>query len=103
MNKRELFPLFFSCLHRVPTRGELFWARHHLVQMKIALAVAHNPYHYMTMQPEATKLRYIVSDLNKEGESLWPIRLTTNVRISCARAVLKTLSSRLNTILKDYP
>jgi hypothetical protein len=102
-NKRELFPLTTKALGRPPTRADLFWTRNHLVQMTDGLNSGMSPYVYMHTLPEGLKLRYIVSDLNSLGSSLWPVRLTTNARIGSARHVLKTLRSRLHTILKDYP
>lgn len=104
MNKKaSLFPLTTSVLGKPPSRADLFWTRSHLIAMTDALNRPLNPYVYMQTIPESTKLRSIVSDLNKSGISLWPVRFTTNLRIASARAALKELRSTLNTILKDYP
>lgn len=104
VNKKALFPLFFGAYGRPPTRGELYWTRGHIQEMKKGLDLSINPYIYMTtLRADASKLRYIVSDLNTEGESLWPHAFTTNVRIAHSKALLKRLSSKLHTILKDYP
>lgn len=103
VSKKDLFPLFFLGMGRVPTREELYWTRIHLSTMRAALAMSLNPYVYIMEQKESTKLRYIISDLNKEGQSLWPVRFTTNIRVVHARSVLRKLSSLLHLILKDYP
>ena len=101
-NKRDLFPLTTRIIGKPPTRQDLYWLRNHLIHMTDSLTQSLNPYVYMTTQPESTKLRALVSDLNRNGVSLWPVRFTTNARIASARAGLKHLRSQLHVILKEY-
>lgn len=105
LSKGEKFPLFFRTHRRAPSRSELFDTRRHLILMRDGLANSISPYDYMAniKSPPATDIRYIVADLNSDGESLWPTKLVTHIRIVCAKATLRRLSSKLHLILKDYP
>lgn len=102
-SKAEFFPLTLRILGRVPTREELYWTRDHLIRMTEALNTPINPYLYMQLNAEGVKLRSIVGDLNRDGDSLWPVRLTTNARIAAARSALKKIRSNLHSTLKEYP
>lgn len=103
-DRKKLFPITTLTLGKPPTRSDLFWTRSHLIAMADALSRPLSPYVYMTTQPEGTKLRCIVADLNRNGDSLWPVdEFTLNRRIAAAKSVLRVLRSRLHTILKEYP
>lgn len=100
--KGRLFILTTRGGERPPTRTELFVARSHIVKMREALKDGVNPYVYMADLPEGSRMRYILADLNRTGDSLWPLALTTNIRIMHAKHTLTAMSSYLNTILKAY-
>lgn len=101
-SKRQVFPTYSMLFGAPPRREDLFWLRHHLTTMREGTMMGQNPYVYIMGSLEPTKLRTLIIDLNPDGESLWPIRLTTAIRATQSRAVLRKIASRLHSILKEY-